>query len=121
MTDTITRAEFEELRDQLAEALRLTGCTDPGNNRRDRALRDWQAFRESPEGQAQEAALREMLEWFRAEKQARAQARDDAQARRERRRDVQIGVAALLGLIALAQYVGGWIVHAVRGITGGAP
>ena len=121
MTDTVTRAEFDELRDQLAEALRLTGCTDPGNNRRDRALRDWQAFRESPEGQAQEAALREMLEWFRAEKQARQAAKDNAQARREQRRDVQIGIAAIVGAITVAQYVGGWIVHALRGTTGGAP
>ena len=128
MTAPVTRAEFEALcadvatiRDGLAEALRLTGCTDPVNNRRDRDMRDRQAWRESPEGQAHEATLREMVDWFRAEKQARAAAKDTAQARRETRRDVQIGIAALLGIVALAQLVGGWIVHALRGLTGGAP
>ena len=128
MSTPVTRAEFEALgadvatiRDNLAEALRLTGCTDPLNNRRDRDMRDRQAWRESPEGQAHEATLREMVEWFRAEKQARQAAKDDAQARRERRRDIQIGIAAIVGLIAVAQFVGGWIVHAVRTIAGGAP
>ena len=121
MTDTVTRAEFDELRDELRQALRLSGCTDPVNNRRDREMRDRQAWRESPEGQAHEAALREMVDWWRAEKQARQAAKDDAQARRERRRDIQIGIAAIVGLIAVAQFVGGWIVHAVRTIAGGAP
>ena len=121
MPDAPTRAEFEALEARLTAIVEATGCTTQEGLDADKRLRKFIAIWDSETERRQRDEMAEMLAWFRSEKIARQAARDTAQARRESRRDIQIGIAAILGIIALAQLVGGWIVHAVRGMTGGAP
>lgn len=135
MTDTPTRAEFDALTasvaalagrtdavaTDLAETKEFTGCTDKVNADRDRAARDFIAWWTGEDGRRWREAINTAIDWQRREEQARQMARDDAQASRDKRLSVQIGIAALVGIVTVAQYVGGWVLHALRGVTGGAP
>ena len=115
--DSIER-QIDEINDKIAEALRLTGCTDPDNNRRDRALRDRQAWRESPEGQAFEAAQREMVAWWRREQANKAEARQrlgDWAAR------LGLWVTVTTILSGFATGIGWAVLLVSRWINGGAP
>ena len=132
MSDAPARAEFEalaalvaaqgrhlaEVSEGLQGAIQQTGCTDPENNRRDRALRDRQAYRESVEGRLFENDLRDMVEDHRRRKAAR----DDA-----RQWWVDLGVktgvySAVFGLAAGFLSGAAWVVlSVVRWVNGGAP
>lgn len=111
-------ARLKAVEAALVEALRLTGCTDPDNNRRDRMLRDRMAWLESPDGMAFDATQREMAEWFRREKANKVEARQ------------RLGDwAARLGLsVTVVTVVGGMLSGAaagaiwlIRSVTGGVP
>jgi len=101
-----SRAEFTILKDRvdgiernLDEALLSTGCIDPANIALDRAARVRQAWRQTPEGQEFEAALRNMVaEW-------------EAAKRNEANKSANLGkIAVGLGIfstfILLVQQVG---------------
>lgn len=121
MTEAVTRAEFDALEARLTAIIEATGCTTPEGLDADKRLRKFIAVWDSESERRQRDEMAEMLAWFRAEKVARQTARDNAQARREARRDIQIGIAALVGVTVLAQALGGWVVQALRAITGDAP
>lgn len=119
--DAIER-RMETLADELDNALRLTGCTDPDNNRRDRALRDRQAWRESPEGQAFDAALRDLVAWWRREQANKAESRQRLGDWATRLGMIVAVVTLVSGFLTGIGAVVGWaIILITRWINGGAP
>ena len=112
------RAEVRDLAKLVRAAIDTTNCTDERSVRLDGLLRDWMTQRLTPEGQAFDTALREMLaEW----QHARAR-RDDA-----RQWWVDLGVktgvySAVFGLAAGFVSGAAWVVlTALRWVNGGVP
>ena len=114
------QATLEDLAHDVRETIRVTGCMDPRNRELDDWLRRFATLHQSDDAKGERAALSAMLRDWQDSIRIKKTASEEEKERRERRRDIQIGIAALVGMIAVAQFVGGWIVEFVRTVAGGA-